>query len=108
MRIVRGLGGMVLWLVASLVWLVAIILCVTVILLPVGVALFGVGRRLFGTALKLMLPRPVTHPVDELSSRAKDLTKATKSKAHDVTPDAHKLAKRSKKGLKRRAKALPL
>jgi hypothetical protein len=63
MRILRGLGGALLWLLASVIGLVAAILCVTVILLPLGLPLLGVARRMFGTAVQLLLPKPVAHPM---------------------------------------------
>lgn len=65
MRILRGIGGGLLWIVASLLGLVALLLCVTVILLPVGIPLLLLARRLFGAAVKLMTPREVRHPVEE-------------------------------------------
>jgi hypothetical protein len=57
MRLLRGLGGLLLWLIAAVLGLVAVILCVTVILLPVGIPLLGYARRLFALSIKLMLPR---------------------------------------------------
>jgi hypothetical protein len=63
MRIVRGLGGTVLWLLAGVLGLLAVVLCVTVLLLPVGIPLLRVSRRMFGQATRLMLPKAVAHPV---------------------------------------------
>ncbi len=63
MRLLRGLAGLLLWIVGGLLGLVAVILCATVILLPLGIPLLGYARRLFGASMKLMLPRAVTHPV---------------------------------------------
>ena len=77
MRILRGLGGTVLWLLACIVGLVAVILCVTVLLLPVGIPLLRVARRMFATAGRLMLPRALAHPVKS----AKDSLGETGSKA---------------------------
>jgi hypothetical protein len=65
MRILRGIAGALLWIVASVLGLVAIVLCITVILLPVGLPLLGVSRRLLGMAVRLMLPREVAHPVEQ-------------------------------------------
>lgn len=65
MRILRGVGGALLWIVASLLGLVGAVLCVTVILLPLGLPLLALSRRLFATATKMMLPRVMSHPVDE-------------------------------------------
>ena len=80
MRILRGLAGTLLWLGAAVVGLVAVLLCVTVILLPLGVPLLGVARRMFGTAVKLMLPRAASHPVQELGKSARKTARKTKHK----------------------------
>ena len=64
MRLLRGIAGALLWLVAALIGLVAAILCVTIILLPVGLPLFGYAGRLFALSLKLMLPRAASRPVE--------------------------------------------
>lgn len=63
MALIRGLAGAVVALVALLLAVVAVVLCVTVILLPLGLPLLGYAGRLFALALKLMLPRAVSHPV---------------------------------------------
>lgn len=65
MRIMRGMAGALLWIVAAVLGLVAVVLCITIILLPAGLPLLGVSRRLFGTAVRLMLPREVAHPVKQ-------------------------------------------
>jgi hypothetical protein len=57
MRLLRALGGTVLWLLAAVLGLVGAILCVTIVLLPVGLAVLGYARRLFTSAAKLMAPR---------------------------------------------------
>jgi len=69
-RLLRGLGGAVLWIVSLLLCLVAAALCVTIILLPVGLPLLGYARRLFTLSLKMMFPRAVARPARELKSRA--------------------------------------
>lgn len=71
MKLVRGLLGGLLWIVAGLVGLVAVVLCVTVILLPLGIPLLMFARRLLGKAIALMLPRAATHPVEELGKSAR-------------------------------------
>lgn len=98
MRFLRGLSGGLLWIVASLLGLVAVLLCVTVILLPVGIPLLMLARRMFGRAVGLMLPRAMSHPVDELSKK----TRRKGGKVPDL-PDPSKVAKGSKK-LSKKAK----
>lgn len=75
MRVLRGLGGALLWLLAAVVGLVAVILCVTVILLPLGIPLLGVARRMVTTAVRLMLPRAAAHPVKAMDKAARDRAK---------------------------------
>ena len=86
MRLVRGLGGIVLWIVASLLGLVAVLLCVTVILLPVGIPLLRLAGKSYGTATRLMLPRSVAHPVQETKRTLRDNGKNLKDAATDVSP----------------------
>jgi hypothetical protein len=82
MRLLRGLGGALLWILSALLALVAVILCVTVILLPVGIPLLGYARRMFTTSLKLILPRAVSHPIETADEAvAKRGRKARKSAA---------------------------
>ncbi|HET6877652.1 MAG TPA: hypothetical protein VFH38_09000 [Jatrophihabitans sp.] len=57
MRLLRGLAGALLWIVALVLGLVAGILCITLILLPLGLPLLGYARRLFTLSLRLMFPR---------------------------------------------------
>ncbi|WP_101951485.1 hypothetical protein [Mycobacterium sp. 3519A] len=71
MRLLRGLLGALLWIVAAVFGLLGVVLCVTVILLPLGVPLLGLARRLFTRAVQLMLPRSLAHPVDEITKTAK-------------------------------------
>ncbi|MEO3760012.1 hypothetical protein ABGB19_17225 [Mycobacterium sp. B14F4] len=67
MRILRGLLGALLWIVAALLGLVGLVLCVTVILLPLGIPLLGVARRLLTRSVQLMLPASLAHPTNEAS-----------------------------------------
>src|SRR5829696_714265 len=80
MRLLRGLIGAVLWILAALLGLVGLVLCVTIILLPVGIPLLGVSSRLITRAMQLMMPRAVSHPIDELSKKTKKKTKKAKKK----------------------------
>ena len=74
MRLLRGLLGALMWIVGAVLGLVGLLLCVTVVLLPLGIPAVGFACRLITHAVKLMLPRSLAHPVDEL-------TKTTKKKA---------------------------
>ena len=104
MRMMRGLGGALLWIVGCLVGLVAVLLCVTIILAPVGIMLFRVARRFIDKAILLMLPRPVAHPVQSLGRGSK----RTRRKAEDAMPsvdvDTKKLGKRARKKSKKAVK----
>jgi hypothetical protein len=94
MRLLRGLPGAVLWILAAVLGLVGVLLCVTVILLPLGIPLVKLAGRLFCLSVQLMLPRELAHPVDEL-------TKATNKKARTMRSAASGAASRAaKKGHK--------
>ena len=80
MRVLRGLGGAVLWLLAVVVGLVAVIMCVTVILLPLGIPLLGLARRMVTNGVRLMLPRAVAHPVKTLDKGGRDRGRKVKSR----------------------------
>jgi hypothetical protein len=56
-RAIRGLGALLLWLLATLLLLVAVILSLTVVLLPVGLLLGALALRLYRRGLGLILPR---------------------------------------------------
>ena len=85
MRIVRGLGGALLWIVASLLGLVGVLLCVTIVLLPLGIAVLRVSRRMWTSSVRLMLPRAVAHPVKEAGRRGRRKREAV---ADEVTSRA--------------------
>ncbi len=103
MRLIRGLAGALLWIVASLLGLVAVLLCVTVVLLPLGLPLLNLARKLFGKATRLLLPRAVAHPVEETRSR---LGRKVKSAAPDPQA-ASKITQKSKKAAGRAKKLSP-
>jgi len=90
MRLLRGLLGSLLWIVAALLGLVSLILCVTVILLPLGIPLFKVSKSLFGTSVRLMLPPAVAHPV-------KHAGKKSEQAKPDVSGMVSKVAKKGRK-----------
>jgi len=95
MRLVRGVGGVVLWIVASLLGLVAAVLCITVILLPVGIPLLRLAGKCYATATRLMLPPAIAHPVKQTKKNLEKKGKDAKDAAPDVSPD--RLAKAPKK-----------
>jgi hypothetical protein len=101
MRLVRGLGGALLWILASLLGLVAVLLCVTIILLPVGIPLLRVARRMWTSSVRLMLPRGVAHPVEEAKRRGR---KKRSAMADDVGAPMKKLSKKARKKAREKAK----
>jgi hypothetical protein len=92
MRLLRGLGGALLWVVASLVGLIAVVLCVTIILLPVGIPLLMVAKKMFGRSVGLMLPRAMSHPIDEGSKKSKQKGKQVSTKAGNASKKGRKKA----------------
>lgn len=98
MRLLRGLLGGLLWILAGVVGLLGVVLCVTVILLPLGLPLLGLARRLGGQSMRLVLPRQVTHPAAELKKSARRKKDDVASAAPDVdTKRMQKLARKAKK-----------
>ena len=112
MRLLRGLGGAGLWILASLLGLVGVLLCITVILLPVGLPLVKLAGQLFARSLQLMLPRALAHPVNEAAKafekKDRKITKAADREnrkvraaasdaASDTAKNARKFARRMRK-----------
>jgi hypothetical protein len=96
MRLLRGLAGAVLWILAAVVGLLGVVLCVTVILLPLGIPLVMLARRLFTRSVRLMLPRSVAHPVDESGKSARKKGRKAKSSATDVVATATKQGRKGR------------
>jgi hypothetical protein len=92
MRMMRGIAGALVWLVASLLGLVAVLLCLTVVLLPVGLPLLLLDRRLFGLAIKLMAPRAMAHPGKELRKSVSRSADPLTEKGRKAKRAASKLA----------------
>lgn len=110
MRLVRGLGGALLWILASLLGLVAVLLCVTVVLLPLGIVLLREVRRMWTTAVRLMLPRGVAHPVKEMGRKGRKQGSAMRDEAGSASKRARKKArsvsKRTGKATRRQRRKL--
>ena len=79
MRLLRGLLGGLLWILAAVVGLVAVVLCITVILLPLGIPLLAQARRMFTSSVRLMLPPAVAHPVKTMDKNGRKKGKAVTS-----------------------------
>jgi hypothetical protein len=106
-RLVRGLGGALLWLLSALLGLVGVIACVTIILLPLGIPLLGYARRTFALSLKLMLPRAVTHPVQTTEKSLRRRGRKARDSVVAGTPNTRQLRKSAKKATQRAQKRLP-
>jgi hypothetical protein len=90
MRLLRGLLGVLLWIVASLLGLVGLVLCVTIILLPLGIPVVAFAGRLITRAVQLMLPRAVAHPVKEVRKTTKKEGRKVSSAVSDAAGDVAK------------------
>ncbi len=90
MRLLRGLLGSVLWLLACVLGLVGVVLCVTVILLPLGIPLVMLSGRLIARSVHLMMPRLLAHPVNELAKSTKKNSRRAGSVVSDTAGDAVK------------------
>ena len=56
MKVLRGLGATVIWLLATVVIILAAVLCVTILLLPLGIPLGAFALSLYGKAAQLLFP----------------------------------------------------
>jgi hypothetical protein len=101
MRLLRGVGGAGLWIVASLLGLVGVVLCVTVILLPVGIPLLKTAGGLYRHAVQLMLPRALAHPVNELGKAAKKRDRKIRSSASDALGDTTKHTRKAARKMRK-------
>lgn len=102
MRLLRGLAGALLWILAGVLALVSLLLCVTILLLPLGIPLFRLSKALFGKSVRLMLPAGVAHPVKETRKKGQ---KAKPEVPEAVGKAGKKLRKATgKKGRKLRRK----
>jgi hypothetical protein len=90
MRLLRGLLGAVLWILAAVLGLVGALLCVTVILLPLGIPLVKLAGRLLCRSVQLMLPHALAHPVDELAKAVDKRAGTARSAASGAAGDAVK------------------
>jgi hypothetical protein len=97
MRLLRGLLGAVMWIIAALLGLLGLVLCVTVILLPLGIPLLALARRLLTRSVQLMLPRSLAHPVDELAKAADKKSRAAKAVTSDTADGIAKKARKLRK-----------
>ena len=110
MRLLRGLLGALLWILAAVLGLVGVLLCVTVILLPVGIPVVRLAGSLFVRSMRLMLPRALAHPVATFTTASEkkghQLGSAISDAAHDAAKTGHKAAKSGRKAAKRQRKRL--
>ena len=97
MRVLRGVLGALLWIVAALVGLIGALLCVTVVLLPVGVPLLMLAGKLFARSMKLLMPSKMTHPVRELGKASRKKGSAMTDSVSELSGDLAKKVKRSRK-----------
>ena len=95
MKILRRLLGALLWVLAGLLALVGLLLCVTLILLPFGVPVLNYARRLWAWAVRLMLPRMFTHPVQELTGAVAGQGKKASGAASDALGSASKASQKA-------------
>ena len=101
MRLLRGLLAALLWILAGVLALVGLLLCVTLILLPLGVPVLAYARRVWAWAVRLMLPRMFTHPVQELTGAMDEhrekVTGTVSDAAGSTAKGSRKAAQRTRK-----------
>jgi hypothetical protein len=94
MRLLRGLLGVLLWILAALLGLVGLVLCVTIVLLPLGLPLAAFAGRLLSRAVQLMLPRAVAHPVHVAKKASKKRSRKVGAAVSDAAGDVTKRGRR--------------
>lgn len=126
MKILRWLGAGLVAVVAGVLALVGVILCVTLVLAPLGIPILMLARRVFSLAGRMVVPRALRHPVEELDRSGEAKVGKLKRKAKDgassgadrvkgagktATKKGKKAAKRGEKagrrGRKKSADAVP-
>jgi hypothetical protein len=104
MKPLRWMAAGLLWILAGVLGLVGGLLCVTIILLPLGIPILMLARRLFTRSARLVVPKPVKHPVEEsgkaFKGRGKDVAEAAKGGSKAV-------GRQSRKALKNTRDAMP-
>jgi hypothetical protein len=99
MRILRGIGAVLVWLLATVVMVLALVLSITIILLPVGLPLLALGLRLYGYGVQLMIPR-----TPELK---RGLRKRVGLRAHgSLRGDAKRAGKKTRKTVRKKTRGL--
>jgi hypothetical protein len=107
MRLLRMLGGSLLWIVAGLLGLLGVLMTVTLVLAPLGIPLLMLAKKVFKYSMTMFLPRKVRHPLQEAGKSVSD-------KASDISMpsmpslDLGKRKKKMKKALKKQRKQLPV
>jgi hypothetical protein len=99
MRLVRGLFGAVVWILAAVLGLVGVLLCVTVILLPLGIPVVKCACKLFARAIQLFLPHALAHPVHDLTRAAETRGRKVRSAVSDSAKKGRKAARKQRKHL---------
>lgn len=107
MRVLQVLGGAVLYLLAAVVGLVGVVLSVTVVLLPLGIPLLILSGMLFRRAIALMLPRRVSHPVEEAGKKVRRKTRRLR-KGKDLPGVSRHRKKRAERKIRGVTKRLHL
>ena len=101
MRLLRALGGSLLWILAGVIGLVGVLLSVTIILLPVGIPLLWLARKLFRAAMVLLVPKKARHPVevaaDSVRDRAGDARSALSSTVSSAVDHGRSFLKHQRK-----------
>lgn len=114
MTVLRWLGAGLVAVVAGVLALVGLILCVTLILLPLGVPVLMLARRMYALAGRMVVPRAVRHPIEELDRSGEATVGKFKRKAKsgarsgaaNVQDTGKTATKRGKKAAKRGKEAV--
>ena len=112
MKFLRWVAACLLGLVGGLVGLLGVVLTATLLLAPIGIPLLFLARKIFATAGRLVVPRAVRHPLEELdrsgSDAVGDVKRTLRKKWRKGGKDVRKRAtKAGKKATKNAGKKVP-
>ena len=100
MRIVRTLGALVAWLLATVFLVLAVVLSVTIVLLPVGVLLGIASLRLYKLGLKWAFPRTA-----DIKKGVRKQSRRWRRRLRSPSPTSDRARPLQRRGARRRRRA---
>jgi hypothetical protein len=99
MKFLRWVAASLLGLVGAIVGLLGVVLTATLVLAPIGIPLLFLARRLLAASGRLVVPRVVRHPLQELDPTRSDA-------ADEIRRTVRKKWRRGRKDVRKRTRRL--